>query len=114
MVTENLGFDAALLLLLEDTLYPATRVIVRAFAASSPSVVTWHLYGERLSHCTLLLDKEVEVDIGEHPTAVSPQVQRWLQDQYVTTTLFVPLVCQGKTLGSLGFSRSKGQTYTFT
>jgi signal transduction histidine kinase len=109
MVTENLGFDAALLLLLEDNVYPATRVIVRAFAAPSPSVVTWHLYGERLSHCTLLLDKEVEVDISEHPTAVSPQVQRWLQEQYVTTTLFVPLVCQGKKLGSLGFSRCKGQ-----
>lgn len=109
MVTANLGFDAALLLLLEDNAFPATRLIVRAFAAPLPSVVTWHLYGERLSHCTLLLDKEVEVDISEHPDAVSPQVQRWLQEQYVTTTLFVPLVCQGKKLGSLGFSRSKGQ-----
>ena len=110
MITGNLGFDAALLLLLEDTAYPATRLLVCAFAASAPSVVTWHLYGERLSHCTLLLDKEVEVDINEHLDAISPQVQRWLQEQYVTTTLFVPLAYQGKKLGSLGFSRRKGQT----
>ncbi len=109
MVTENLGFDAALLLLLEDNAYPATRLIVRAFAAPSPSVVTWHLYGERLSHCTLLLDKEIEVDISEHPASVSPQVQRWLQEHYVTTTLFLPLICQGRKLGSLGFARSNGQ-----
>ncbi len=109
MVTGNLGFDAALLLLLEDNANPATHLSVRAFAAPAPSVVTWHLYGERLSHCTLLLDKEIEVDINEHLDAVSPQVQRWLQEQYVTTTLFVPLVCQGKKLGTLGFSRCKGQ-----
>ncbi|MEO8973364.1 MAG: GAF domain-containing sensor histidine kinase [Ktedonobacteraceae bacterium] len=109
MVAGELGFDAALLLLLEGHAYPATRLMVRAFASTSPSVSTWHLYGERLSRCTVLLDKEVEVDRDEHPVTLLPQVQTWLQEQHVTTTLFMPLTYQGKKLGSLGFSRSKGQ-----
>ena len=109
MVTGELGFDAALLLLLEDHAYPATRLMVRAFASSLPAVSGWHLYGERLSHCTVLLDKEVEVEIHDHIVAQVPQVQTWLQEQHITTTLFVPLTYQGEKLGSLGFSRSKSQ-----
>lgn len=109
VIAGELGFDAALLLLLEDNAFSTTRLAVRAFATPLPSVSTWHLYGERLSHCTLLLGKEIELSGDEHPVTPLPQVQAWLKEQHVTTTLFVPLTYQGKGLGSLGFSRSKGQ-----
>jgi len=109
MITRELGFDVALLLLLEDYAHPTTRLMVRALASTSPATMTWHLYGERLSRCTILLDKEVKVSIDDYPVNLLPQIQAWLQAQHVTTTLFVPLTYRGKSLGSLGFSRCKGQ-----
>lgn len=111
MVNGELGFDAALLLLSEDTISPATHLMARAGASSSPTVQTWHLYGERLSECALLLGKEIEIatDTGEYPFASSSLLQAWLQEQQVTTLFFVPLTYQGKKLGSLGFLRCKGQ-----
>ncbi|HLX41167.1 MAG TPA: GAF domain-containing sensor histidine kinase [Ktedonobacteraceae bacterium] len=109
MVTQELGFAAALLLILEGHANSTTRLVVRALASTSPTVSTWHLYGESLSRCTILLNKEIAVEIDDHPAAAAPLVHAWLQEQHVTTTLFVPLTYQGKNLGSLGFSRSKNQ-----
>ena len=112
IVTRELRFDAALLLLVDDSAYPATRLIVRALASNSSTVSKWYLYGERLSDNPVFLSKELEVDIDTYPISLSPDVQTWLQEQQVTTTLFVPLTYQGKRLGSLGFSRSKSQPLT--
>lgn len=112
MVSGELGFDAALLLLVEDTIPPTTHLMVRAGAASSSTVQAWHLYSERLLDCALLLGKEIEVaaDTGEYPFASSSLLQAWLQEQQVTTLFFVPLMYQGKAQGSLGFLRCKGRS----
>ncbi len=110
-VSGELGFDAALLLLHEDNVFPATHLMVRAGTSGCPTVQTWHLYGERLSDCALLSGKEIEIvaDTDEYPFVPSLLLQAWLQEQQVTTLFFVPLMYQGTKQGSLGFLRSKGQ-----
>lgn len=104
---QELGFDAAALVLIEEYERPLDRqssLLARAATFDARQVETWHLTGEMVPHCTLLLGKKLEIFWAEAlPHTLTP-VHQWHLDQGISTSLFVPLCYQGKMQGSLAFS----------
>lgn len=112
MATTALGFDAALLFLIEDRKEPQDKqytLLVHAVTAHSSETTTWRFQGTDLSHTSIFSGKEVEVSTATPNPSLPAEVLTWQQEQHIHTTLFVPLMYHGKVLGSIGFaSQSNG------
>ena len=107
MATSALGFDAALLLLIEGHEQPQNRqygLLIHAATAHSSKTSTWRFQGTDLSHTSVLSGKEVEISWDAQDSVLPAQVRAWQQQQGIHATLFVPLMYHGKVQGSIGFS----------
>jgi signal transduction histidine kinase len=107
IATTELGFDAATLLLIEDYDLPLnaqSSLLVRAAQAHIAETISLRLQGERLPQCTVLNGKRTEVVWSEHYRDIPGDISKWHRDQRLLSTMFIPLLYQGKILGSLGFS----------
>jgi len=107
IATSDLGFDASLLILIDKDdhpLYAQSRLIIHAATSSSSESITWRLEDTDLPHITLLLETEKDVTWIAHNIELPSEVEKWHQEQNIFTTLFMPLIYQGKHLGSLGFA----------
>ncbi len=118
MATTELGFEAVMLLLIEEhdrPLSPYSHLLIRAAASHpgsrSPEVFACRLHGSHIASCTVLNRKQVEVFWPDQQLVLPPEVDSWQREQGISTTLFVPLVYQEKTLGSLAFSRRAMQPF---
>lgn len=119
MATTELGFEAVMLLLIEERdrpLNPSSHLLIRAVASlagsNTPASLACRLYGSHIPSCTVLNRKQVEVFWPDQQLALPPEIESWQQEQGIQTTLFVPLVYQEKTLGSLAFSRRAMQPFS--
>jgi len=106
MVTYELGFDGAVLLLNEDFNHPfspQSNLLICAISSTSSETTTWRLSGALLPLYADLLDKEVNVIWAGQSLDAPAELSTWLQMQQFCSTLFLPLTYQGKMQGSLGF-----------
>jgi len=107
IATSQLGFDAAVLMLIGEYDRPLnvqSSLLVRAATSSSPQVNTWWIQGEQIAEHAAFLGREMAVDWAEQTSHIPPEVQDWQREQGMLATLFVPLLYQRKILGSLGLS----------
>ena len=103
----ELGFDAAALVLLEEydrPLSEQTSLLARATTSEGAHVMSWRVTGQKVPACLALMGKELKVLWRNAPAHAPTLVHQWHVDQNVQSSLFVPLVYQGKIQGSLAFS----------
>jgi signal transduction histidine kinase len=114
IVTSELGFEAAMLVLIEDDgpLNAESRLLVRAATSHALEAVTWRLQGTRLPNCTILLGHEREVTWSQESLELPAEVAKWHQEQAIQATLFMPLIYREKILGSLGFASHSSRHFT--
>jgi signal transduction histidine kinase len=106
-VTADMRFDAAMLLLLEDIDQPLdaqSHLLVRTTLANSSVARTWRLQDERPGQYAMLQGKPIEVDWTERAIQLPEELSAWRKEQHIYSTLFLPLVYQGRLQGSLGFA----------
>jgi hypothetical protein len=114
MATSALGFDAALLLLIEDHKQPQDQqfsLLVHATTAHSSETTTWRLQGNDLSHTSIFSGKEVEVSWATQNAILPAELSSWQLQQRIQTTRFIPLMYHGKVQGSIGFASQSRQAF---
>ncbi|HLX56444.1 MAG TPA: ATP-binding protein [Ktedonobacteraceae bacterium] len=107
IATTALGFDTAALLLTKTYDQPQDTqfsLLVRAASDVFDSITTWQFEGEQLPFCPILSGKQVEVYWPQNSVKIPEELEQWQKEQYVVSTLFVPLVTQGKNMGCLALS----------
>ena len=105
--TTLLGFDTAALLLLQSREQPPDTefsLLVRASADNFGSIATWQIEAERFQYSDILSNGPLHVYWPEKWVEVPECLAKWHQEQEVLSTLFLPLITQGKELGCLAFS----------
>ena len=103
----ELGFDTAALVLFEEydrPLAEQTSLVARATTSEALNVLSWRLTGQTIRSCYALMGKEFEVQWRNAPAHLPTLVHQWHVDQSIQSSLFVPLVYQGKIQGCLAFS----------
>ncbi len=107
IASTELRFDAAVLLLIDDnnrSLDTQVNLLVRAVAAHSRRARTWRLQEQRLSQYAALHGKSVEIIWSERNNELPEELTSWHKELHIHSTLFVPLIYQGKIQGSIGFA----------
>jgi signal transduction histidine kinase len=107
LATSELGFDAAMLILVEEYDSPfetSSSFIVRATTKNAGAINNWHIHDPQASAYTVLNGKELHICWADHPTDLPQGIAAWHQKQQVALTYFMPLTFQEKTLGSIGYS----------
>src|SRR5204863_1845826 len=107
MVTEELGYDVAMLLLVAEhthSLDAQSQVLVNALSRNGYSL-NIRLPGESILLRTCLANKEVIVPWKMLLSDLPPEVENWFKVPPSLTMIFFPLTYQGKILGSMGVLR---------
>lgn len=115
LATSELGFGSTILLLIEEYDRPfSSHSHLSVYATASPSfgVHTWRFQGDRLPRSFGALAKEVEIAWTEEHLPLPAAIGAWQEERQIERTLFIPLIYQGKFLGSLGFSRRAAQHFS--
>ncbi len=111
----ELGFDAAALVLIEEydrALDEQSSLLARAATSDAAPAMAWRVSGQYIPFCLALMGKEIEILWSEAPAHVPTPVHQWHVDQHIQASLFVPLIYQGKTHGSLAFSLRSARHFT--
>lgn len=107
LATTALGFDAILVLLMEEYDHsPDTEpsFLIRSASSTSQEVNAWRYRGEDFPYRTVLAGRHFEISWAEQSLDLPVDILAWQKEQQILATLFVPLSYQGKIQGSLGFS----------
>jgi signal transduction histidine kinase len=107
IATTSLGFDTAILMLIEEYEHPRdaqSSLLIRAASSTSAEVITWRFQGEHLPNQFVFAGKQIEMLRTEQTLDLPADINDWQKEQQILVTLFVPLTYQGKIQGSLGFS----------
>ncbi len=107
LATEELGFDAALLILLEEhyqKIGPQGYMLVNTSSTTTPAT-KWRLQGDTFFYYLVMSEKEVEIRWDTLVHDVPPDIHAWQREQHIATMNFFPLVYQGDVLGCLGLAR---------
>ena len=113
--TSQFGFDAAILILLEEytlSLDEQSRLLLVAAASTSPAATSWLFQGAHISKCDLLTEKESHVIWSEQRMDLPPELDTWRHEHNIRSTLFVPLVYQEQFLGTLCFGSSAEEHFS--
>lgn len=119
IVATQLTFDASMLILIDEQHQPvekekspsASLQIWTANALSSDTLML-RLAEEPLAEYAPLLQREQFIVWTDSTLTLSPKIYRWHTEHNILTTLFIPLLYQGKVLGSLGFASESKQQYS--
>jgi signal transduction histidine kinase len=106
VATIALGFDATILLLIEEYDHPLdaqSGLLVRTATSTSPEVNTWRFQGEHLPFRAALAGKQIEISWAQQAIGLPADIQAWIKEEQIQLTLFVPLIYNGRKQGSLGF-----------
>ncbi len=112
MAISELGFDAALLILIEEPhrqLGSQSHLLVNASSVLTPKT-KWRLQGDTFFYYLVLAEKAVEVRWDTLSHDVPPEIHAWQQEHSIATMQFLPLIYQGNLLGSLGLARRTSRT----
>ena len=115
----KLTFDASMLILIDEQLQPVPvdrekcpSVSLQICTANALSIETQalRLAEEPFVQYEPLLEGEKFIVWTDSTLMLSPKIYQWHTEHKILSTLFIPLLYQGKVLGSLGFaSESKQQ-----
>ncbi|HZU66193.1 MAG TPA: ATP-binding protein [Ktedonobacteraceae bacterium] len=114
IAANQLGFDAAILVLLGDYDSPLSRqssLQVLAATSGAAEINTWEIHAEHLVEQVGFLGKEMAVQSTAPTSGLPIEIRQWQQDHGIPVTLFVPLRYQNKIIGSLGLSRSTSEYF---
>lgn len=103
----ELGFDAAALVVIEEYDRPLdeqSSLQARATTSDIQQVMTWRITGKMIPYCTALMGEKIEVLWSKASVHPPTPVHQWHTNQHIQSSLFVPLIYQGKVQGSLAFS----------
>jgi signal transduction histidine kinase len=106
MVTDELNFDAVMLLLIESQRTPEqpTQIEVYTAAKGKAERLRWSFHGENALERVASSGRVEEVD-WDNEHLVPPEVHLWCREQGVVEMTFLPLKYQGQILGGLGVMR---------
>ncbi len=107
LATKDLGFDAALLILLEEQyqkIGPQSYMLVNTSSTLTPAT-KWRLQGDTFFYYLVMSGKDVEIRWDTLIHDVPPDIHAWQREQHIATMNFFPLVYQGDVLGCLGLAR---------
>ena len=107
VAASDLGFDAAMLMLISEYDNPyetPTRLVVRATTAPSLTMDSWQFQDDALANYAILAGKELEVAWQAEQLSLPPAITDWHKNQHVGATFFVPLTFHEKIQGCIGFS----------
>ena len=107
LATKELGFDAALLILLEaqhQKISPQSYMLINTSSTTTPAT-KWRLQGDTFFYYLVVSGKDVDVRWDTLAHDVPPDIHVWQREQHIATMNFFPLIDQGETLGSLGLAR---------
>ena len=107
MTTQQLHFDAAILLLLEDW-STGTQSPFRVHASSTfGKMKKWRFQGNSFLSYLLFGGKPVDLRWDAIFEDTPSEIYQWRQEEHLTNTYCIPLIYQRHTLGCLGFSYRK-------
>ncbi len=115
LATTSLGFDASVLLLLEEYDHPVddlSSLMIRTASSASAEVTSWRLQGDQVPNHAVLAGKQFEVLWAENTLDLPADFHDWQQQEHILVTLFIPLTYQGKIQGSLGFSSRTSRPFS--
>jgi len=108
LAASALGFDAAMLILIENYHEPLQdehySLMARATVSNSLKTTAWSLRGSHVSYASILSGKALEVTWEECDPILPAELHSWQRQQRIQATLFVPLIYHGKVQGCIGFS----------
>ena len=106
MVTDELDFDAAMLLLIESqrTAEQLSQIQVYTSTRSDAERQQWSFQGDNFLEQLACSGKMHQVQ-WEDQHLVPPEVRLWYREQRVSGMVFLPLTYRGRLLGSLGVMR---------
>ncbi len=107
LATKELGFDAALLILLEahhQKIGPQSYMLINTSSTITPAT-KWRLQGDTFFYYLVVSGKEVDVRWDTLTHDVPPDIHAWQREQHIATMNFFPLIYQGEVLGCLGLAR---------
>lgn len=104
MAVSELGFDAAMFLMVEEQNHPLDMLpyLFVQCASISTNNMHWRFQGDNILYRTFLTAKEVSLTWEKHAADIPSDVRFWQREESISTMFFFPLMYQGKTLGSLG------------
>ncbi len=106
LAAKELGFDAALLILLEEhqqKIGPQSYVLVNTASTTTPPT-KWRLQGDTFFYHLVMSERDVEIRWNSLTCDVPPDIHVWQRAQQITTMNFFPLIYQGTVLGCLGLA----------
>ncbi len=105
LVTKELGFDAALLILLEDhqRIGSQSYMLINTSSTLTPAT-KWRLQGDTFFYYLVMSGRDVEIRWDTLTHDVPPDIHAWQREQHIPTMNFFPLVYQGNILGCLGLA----------
>ena len=107
MATDELGFDAAMVLLVEEhnrSFLSRPHFFVNA-TTTSTDITQWNLQGDNLLSRILMEGKRAEVRWTDNMAEVPDDICDWCREQHISTMIFFPLLYHEKKLGSIGVTR---------
>ena len=110
MVTDELNFDAVMLLLIENQHAAEPQLQFQVYTATKldSGRQNWSFQGDNFLEQLVYSGKAKDVD-WENQHLVPPEIRLWCREQRVGEMIFLPLKYQGRILGSLGvMQHSKG------
>lgn len=115
VATTALGFDATILLLIEEYDHPLdakSSLLIRTATSNSPEVNTWRFQGEHLPFRAALGGKQIEISWTQQVIDLPADIRAWQREEQIQLTLFVPLIYKGRKQGSLGFCTRTSRHFT--
>ncbi|HEU5230084.1 MAG TPA: ATP-binding protein [Ktedonobacteraceae bacterium] len=109
MATDELGCDAAMLLLVEEhnrSFLSLPHFFVNA-TTTSTDISQWNLQGDSLLSRILMEGKRAEVHWTDSMAEVPDEICDWSIAQHISTMVFFPLIYHDKKLGSIGVAHRK-------
>lgn len=104
LTTAELGFDAAMLIFVEDHNHPIDLRPQVSVTVTSMSVdaTTWRFQGDNILYQVFHREKVTTIYWINHFSEMPQEIRAWQQDLSIPSMTFFPLIYQGRTLGSLG------------
>jgi signal transduction histidine kinase len=107
VAASDLGFDAAMLMLISEYDNPheaPLHLMMRATAAPSLMVDAWQIEDDALASYAILAGKELEVAWENEQPSLPSSIADWHKNQHIGATYFAPLTFHEKIQGCIGFS----------
>ncbi len=112
LATQELNFDAAILILQEEHNQkpgPQSYMLINTSSTTTPAT-KWRLQGDTFFYHLVVSGKDVEIRWDSLTCDVPPDIHAWQREQCISTMNFFPLISQGMVLGCLGVAHQTSRS----